>query len=83
MAEPRSETEVIETYKQMRQEVRVLSERISELESKVGQHQLIRHSGPLPHVRTCTPQLQAGSYGGMHATATNIKQVLLHGWRRC
>jgi hypothetical protein len=35
MAEPRSETEVIEQYKQMRQELRVLSERISELESKV------------------------------------------------
>lgn len=45
MAEPRSETEVIKQYKQMRQELRVLSERISELESKV--RVVEKHPNPL------------------------------------
>ncbi len=35
MAEPRSEAEVIEKYKQMRQELGALSEKINELEAKV------------------------------------------------
>lgn len=35
MSEPRSETEVIEKYKQMRQELGALSEKMNELESKV------------------------------------------------
>lgn len=35
MAEPRSEAEVIDKYKQMRQELGALSEKINELEAKV------------------------------------------------
>lgn len=38
MTEPRSETDVIEKYKQMRQELGALSEKINELESKVRRH---------------------------------------------
>lgn len=54
MSEPRSETDVIEKYKQMRQELGALSDKINELESKVQEHTLVLKTlEPLEEGRKC------------------------------